>query len=268
MQFATAIELFRIRILEAVGRAKITSVEFLSYEMRKAWRLDKSTYDGLVMLCAPGTHEAAISLLLRHDVPRTSVLDLGSGSGAMLARLRDVGFTQLHAVERNANRFQLAGIDPLAVDLNGEFCRQVDRCFALISAIEIIEHLDCPRHFLRQVRVLLDEGGYLLLTTPNVSHWVGRIHFFLRGELRWFAAKHYPMHVSPITDVQMRFMLKENGLELVDSTSAGSFFGPLKHLALAPVSLFFGAVFGRRTWGDINIYLAKKSNTETAVKRK
>jgi Methyltransferase domain len=135
----------------------------------------------------------------------------------------------------------------------------------LISAIEIIEHLHCPRHFLRQVRVLLDEHGYLLLTTPNVSHWVGRFHFLIRGELRWFGKKHYPMHVSPITDVHMRFMLKENGFELVDSTSAGSFFGPLKHLALAPVSLFFGAVFGRRTWGDINIYLAKKSNTGTAV---
>jgi hypothetical protein len=113
MQFATPIELFRVRVLEAIGRVKNTLVEFLLYEMRNVWTLDRSTYGGLVMHCAPGTHEAAISLLLRHDVPRTSVLDLGSGSGAMLARLRDVGFTQLHAVERNVNRFQLAGIDRL-----------------------------------------------------------------------------------------------------------------------------------------------------------
>jgi SAM-dependent methyltransferase len=233
--------------------------------MKNAWRLEKSTYAGLAMHCAPGTHEAALSLVLRHSVPRTSVLDLGSGSGAMLARFRDAGFTQLHAVERSVKRFQFPGIDPLAIDLNTQFCQQVDRHFALVSAIEVIEHLDSPRHFLRQVRELLEEGGYLLVTSPNVSHWVGRIHFLLRGELRWFAEKHYPMHVSPITDVQMRFMLKENGLELVDATSAGSFFGPLKQLALAPASLFFGAVFGRRTWGDINIYLAKKSTNEKPV---
>jgi 2-polyprenyl-3-methyl-5-hydroxy-6-metoxy-1,4-benzoquinol methylase len=266
MQFATAIEIFCVRLLEAIGRIKITLVGFLSYEMKNAWTLDRSTYGGLVMRCAPGTHEAAVSLLLRHDVPRRSVLDLGSGSGAMLARFRDLGFTQLHAVERNLDRFQLADIKPLAIDLNTNFCQRFDRRFFLISAIEIIEHLDSPRHFLRQVLALLDEHGYLLLTTPNVSHWVGRILFFLRGELRWFEETHYYRgHVSPITDGQMRLMLKENGFDLVESTSAGSFFGPLKHLALAPISLCFRALFGHRTWGDINIYLAKKSNTETAV---
>lgn len=227
-------------------------------KIKKGWALEKSTYNTLTMYCAPGTHEAAMSLLLRHNPPRSSVLDLASGSGAMLARLFDHGFTELYAVERNVDRFQLAGIKPFTVDLNSGFCQQFDRRFALITAIEIIEHLDCPRDFLRQVRALLDEGGYLLLTTPNVSNWVGRIYFLLWGEFRWFCETQYKRqrHISPITDVQMRFMLKENGFHLVDSTSAGSFFGLLKQLVMAPVSLFFRATFGRRAWGDSNIYLA------------
>jgi len=226
--------------------------------MTKGWTLEKSTYKGLVMRCAPGTHEAAMSLLLRHNPPRSSVLDLASGSGAMLARLFDYGFTDLYAVERDAEQFQLAGIKPCTVDLNSEFCRQFDRRFALITAVEIIEHLDCPRDFLRQVRALLDEGGYLLLTTPNVSSWVGRIYFLLWGKLRWFDETQYkPLrHISPIIDVQMRFMLNENAFELVDFTSAGSFYGPLKRVVTAPVGLFFRAIFGRWVWGDCNIYLA------------
>jgi cyclopropane fatty-acyl-phospholipid synthase-like methyltransferase len=184
----------------------------------------------------------------------------------MLARFRDIGFTELHAVEHNIPRFQLAGINPLVIDLNTEFCQQFDRRFGLVSAIEIIEHLDCPRDFLRRVWALLEEEGYLLLTTPNISSWVGRIYFFLRGEPRWFDETHYRRgHVSPITDVQMRFMLRENGFDLVDSTSAGSFFGPLKRLVLAPVSLCFRVLFGRRTWGDINVYLAKKSDTKRRI---
>jgi SAM-dependent methyltransferase len=196
----------------------------------------------------------------RRLAPCTSILDLASGSGAMLARFRDIGYTQLCAVELNTARFRLAGINPLAIDLNGEFSQCFDRHFGLISAMEIIEHLDSPRHFLRQVWKLLEDEGYLLLTTPNVSNWLGRIYFFLRGDLRWFDASHYRGgHISPISDVQMRFMLNENGFDLVDSTSAGSFFGPLRRLMLAPVISFLGTLFGKRMLGDINIYLAKKT---------
>jgi len=231
--------------------------------MKSYWTIEKSTYNGLVMYCAPGTHEAAFSLILRRLVPCTSILDLASGSGAMLARFRDIGYTQLYAVEPNTARFRLAGINPLAIDLNAEFCHRFDRRFGLISAMEIIEHLDSPRHFLRQVWTLLEDEGYLLLTTPNVSNWLGRIYFFLRGDLRWFDATHYRGgHISPISDVQMRFMLNENGFDLVEATSAGSFFGPLRRLALTPVILLLGALFGKRMLGDVNIYLAKKSGTK------
>ncbi len=230
--------------------------------MKDAWTLEKSHYNGLVMHCAPGTHKAAISLLLRHNVPRTSVLDLASGSGAMLARLRDIGFTQLHAIEPKVERFQLGDINPLAIDLNSEFCAKFDRSFALISAIEIIEHLDAPRHFLLQVRTLLQEGGYLLLTTPNVSNWIGRIKFLLSGNLRWFEEAQYRKmrHISPITDVQMRLMLNEIGFHLVDSISAGDFSGPLKLLVTAPIRFLCRLIFGREVLGDINIYLAIKSD--------
>jgi hypothetical protein len=34
--------------------------------------------------------------------------------------------------------------------------------------------------------------------------------------------------------------------------------GPLQVLVTAPLSLPFLALFGRRGWGDCNIYLAKK----------
>jgi 2-polyprenyl-3-methyl-5-hydroxy-6-metoxy-1,4-benzoquinol methylase len=175
------------------------------------------------MRCAPGTHEAAMSLLLRYNPPRSSVLDLASGSGAMLARLGDNGFTDLQAAELDIERCQLERINPRLIDLNSEFCRQFDRRFALITAIEVSEHLDCPRHFLRQVWELLQDGGYLLLTTPNISNWVGRIKFLLWGELRWFdeAQYHRQRHISPLTDVYIWLMLNEIGFHLVDSSSAG-----------------------------------------------
>ena len=229
--------------------------------MRQLWMRDKSSYRGLEMFCAPGTHEATMSLLLRHNPPRSSVLDLGAGTGAMLARLQDAGFADLAAVELAAERFQLRNLTSLVVDLNTAFAGQFDRRFALILAIEVIEHLNCPRDFLRQVRSLLIDGGYLLLTTPNVANWVGRLKFLLTGELRWFDQALYRRmrHVSPLTDTQMRLMLDELGFRLLESVTAGNFYGPLRRLVTAPISLAFGAIFGRRVWGDCSIYLATPS---------
>lgn len=184
----------------------------------------------------------------------------------MLARLRDVGFTDLHGVARDLEVFGVPetpspeGSDVRRLDLNGEFARHYDRRFALAVAVEVVEHLESPRHFLRQAWELLDDGGHLLLTTPNVANWIGRLRFLLSGDLRWFDARSYQRirHISPTTDAQMRSMLAGCGYRVVAAATAGSFLGPLQVLATAPLSLPFLALFGRRVWGDCNVYLARK----------
>src|SRR5438034_11562082 len=116
------------------------------------------------MRCAPGTHEAAAVLVTRHVTKDARVLDLASGTGAFLARLRDLGYANLDAVELNVEGFRLQGVTPRPVDLNSAFTQVLPRDFNLVTAIEIIEHLDCPRQFLRNVHTLLADGGHLLLT--------------------------------------------------------------------------------------------------------
>ena len=184
----------------------------------------------------------------------------------MLARLSDAGFSDRHAVARdpslvgNTDTAVPAEWSVTSLDLNHSFSPHFDRRFSLVVSSEAIEHLDSPRAFLKEVHHLLEEDGYLLLTTPNVANWAGRIRFVLFGELRWFdwGMYHKARHISPITDVQMRAMLTETGFDLVTATSAGSFSGPLRALLTAPLSLPFLALFGRRGWGDCNIYLARR----------
>lgn len=228
------------------------------------WQLQATVYNGLEMRCAPGTHEAALALLLRSGAPKASVLDLASGTGAFLARLRDNGFTDLHALELDTHSFHLDGVRPLALDLNNDFAPQIDRRFSLITAIEIIEHLDSPRHLLRQVHQLLNAQGMLLVTTPNVANWAGRIQFLVSGDLRFFEEKLYRKmrHISPITDTQLRLMIREVGFVIIDSVSAGTFHGPLKRLATAPISLLFRLAFGPKAIGDANIYLVQKAEPD------
>ena len=193
----------------------------------------RETYAGLLMHCAPGTHEAALTLLGRGGAPWQGVLDLGAGTGAFLARLRDAGYTDLEAVDRNPARFQLDGVHCASLDLNAEFAGQLSRSFDLVTALEIIEHLDSPRAFLRQVHSLLTSEGMLLLSTPNVAHWAGRRKFLLTGDLRMFEGGlyHRMRHISPVTETQMRLMLAEVGFAVVGSATAGEFRGPLKRPA-------------------------------------
>ena len=229
------------------------------------WRRQLGSYDGRLMRCAPGTHEAAAAAVLRHVSTTARVLDLAAGTGAFLARLRHHGFGDLAAVELNVGGFDLPGVTPKPVDLNSPFDQALPHDLDLITAMEIVEHLDCPRAFVRRVHALLKPGGHLLLTTPNVAHWLGRVRFLLSGELRQFQRHDYDhqRHVSPTTHVQMRLMFEEVGFDLVEFTTAGTFFGPVKRAAFAPVTLLARLVLGPFADGDVAVYLVRKSSTST-----
>jgi 2-polyprenyl-3-methyl-5-hydroxy-6-metoxy-1,4-benzoquinol methylase len=217
------------------------------------WRVQPQAFEGLAERCAPGVPEAAVALLARHDVRSVPVLDLASGSGAFLARLRKGGFTDLTAVELDSEKFGFREITPLVVNLNQSFASSFSRQFGLVTATEIIEHLESPRHFLREIHALLQPSGYLLLSTPNVTNFEGRLKFLLQGELRYFDAAQYRYnhHISPITDTQMRLLLVEVGFQIIESIQSGSFSGALRRI-------FFPG-------GEVNLYLARKSAPQTNV---
>ncbi len=227
--------------------------------MNNLWRLPPDTYRHYPIRAACHTHDVAARLLTDHLQISAGVLDLAAGSGAWLARLGDLGFTDLHGIELDLERFLLPNVNPKAIDLNSHFSLAFDRKFRIVTAIEIIEHLDSPRNFLREVANLLEDGGYVLVTTPNIGHWSGRIRFLMSGEHRYFLESDYDQqrHISPISDLHMQLMLRETGFSLIGTARGGTFFGPLKQLLFAPLSLSFSAILGASTRGDTNIYLAK-----------
>lgn len=184
----------------------------------------------------------------------------------MAARLVDHGFEDVDVIERQPAVFgepeteNFLASDHPAPDLNTDFAGVLPGPFALVVASEVIEHLENPLAFVREAAKLVAVDGHLLLTTPNVANWIGRLRFLFTGELRWFDHDGYTRlrHLSAVTDSQMRNILDEVGFDLVARTSAGTFTGPLAACATAPLSLPFLAFLGRRAWGDCNIYLAVK----------
>jgi SAM-dependent methyltransferase len=147
----------------------------------------------------PGLHAEILQQVLAYVVTRGSLLDLGCGTGAWLARLQQHGFRKVLGVDRDAEAFGLDGTDHRALDLDSTFSKDIERRFDVITAIDVIEHVESPAGFLREARKLINPGGVLFVTTPNVECIQGRLRFLLQGKLRNFEddASTDPTRISP-----------------------------------------------------------------------
>ena len=125
-------------------------------------------------------------------------MDLGAGPGAMASRLHALGCKVL-AVDRTSDGF-MAGLPHIAIDFdrNDFACQLGPASFDLITAIEVIEHVESPIGFLRNIRSLLAPTGVALITTPNVDSLPARAKFFLTGRIRTMDKYGEPTHISPI----------------------------------------------------------------------
>ncbi len=93
-----------------------------------------------------------------------------------------------------------------------------------IYSFEVIEHVFDYDSFLSNLNKSLNDGGILVLSTPNVLAPRNRIKLML-GNDYWFADKYHVHFFSPHT---MRVALERNRFEILELTSHGkiSFLGP------------------------------------------
>lgn len=163
-----------------------------------------------------GLHEfVSERVLVRYARPGVRAADLGAGPGAMTARLRSFG-CDVVAVDRNANGFE-AGVPHCSIDFNNmDFASQLGQGeFDLVTAIEVIEHVENPISFLRNIGKLLAPGGVAAITTPNVDSLPARLKFLVAGKIRTMDEHGEPTHISPIFfDLLQRQFLPLAGVKL------------------------------------------------------
>lgn len=147
----------------------------------------------------PGLHE----FLATQVLPRSRIsagmraIDLGAGSGAWADRLTRAGF-ETTAVEQNVEGYRGA-CRLIAADMNApDFASAAGGPYDLVTAIEVIEHLENPIEFLRNLGRLVTADGVIVLTTPNVDSAPSRAKFLLTGRLRAMDDHGDPTHISPV----------------------------------------------------------------------
>lgn len=238
--------------------------------MRRFFRRPLESYKGRIIGCAPGTHAGVAAMISRHltGIPG-AYLDIGTHSGALPLRLKDdLGLSDITGADLDPTRFDVPGAEFKRLELNEPFSHRFDKKFQLITATEVIEHLDSPRAFLKEVHSLLEDDGLLAVSLPNVAAWQGRIKFLLKGELWGFGEKNYRLqrHISPITGEQMVMMMRELGFNVVDKGSAGSFSTTAMKVLTFPIWAPSALLSGISTLGEAAIFLARKSAPDEKLK--
>jgi SAM-dependent methyltransferase len=227
-------------------------------------RRSPERYKGSVVAAAPGTHEAASRMVAKYCKPDAALLDLGAYTGALIQRLKDRGYTNATAADLD-NHLTVSGIRHVACDFNEAFGSNFpNEQFDCIIASEVIEHLNDIRAFLRECASLLKEGGIIVVTTPNIGFFEGRIKFLLKGELFGFGGSNYrsQRHISPVSLEQFPLLFEETGFDTLELFTTASFATPLRKVLTIPFWVPMRLAFGATVLGETTVCVGRKSGSK------
>jgi 2-polyprenyl-3-methyl-5-hydroxy-6-metoxy-1,4-benzoquinol methylase len=155
-------------------------------------------------------HETAARLLAARGAGGV-LLDAGCGTGD-LWRAVSGRFTSCTGVDA----VQYPGLPQevrfLAANLDGRLPLE-DAAVDTAAAIEVIEHLENPRAFMRELVRVTRPGGWIVVTTPNQLSVLSLLCLVTKGVFGAFQDRDYPAHRTALLEIDLRRIAAECGLE-------------------------------------------------------
>lgn len=168
---------------------------------------------GQVSECRNGDwlHRSIACRLISEWRGRT-LLDVGAGNGVLMALARKAGYEVAGVDVSRASRQFIESQIPGA--LAYATLEEAGRGFSVVTALEILEHVEDPLAFLKALSSRVDRGGLLVLSCPNLErpYWryggrgFEREHWRLGG-----AGDTAPHHLTRFTRGGLRRLLDRAG---------------------------------------------------------
>ena len=84
------------------------------------------------------------------------------------------------------------------------------------AAVEVIEHLENPRAFMRELARVTRPGGWVAVTTPNQLSALSLLTLVVKGRFSAFQERDYPAHRTALLEIDLRRIAADCGLENVE----------------------------------------------------
>ncbi len=215
----------------------------------------RRNYKGISINTSKNTHEKVFELIRKDH--KLTIIDIPSGSGAFVQRLKDAGFAKIIAIDID-NILEIEHDDFIRGDMTKPLS-VADQTADIVVCIDGIEHINNQAGFVREVYRILKDQGEFVVSTPNISS--------IRSRWKWLMTGHHhkcdspldennpnPLHhVGMISFSELRYLLHTNGLQIskVDTNR------------IKPVSLLFSILVPFIYVSTLWVYLrqGKKHNT-------
>ncbi|MET0334626.1 MAG: methionine biosynthesis protein MetW [Rhizobacter sp.] len=151
--------------------------------------------------------------------PGSRVLDLGCGSGELLAHLRDTRQCTGYGIEiddANVLACTQRGVNVIQLNLEDGLAIFEDQSFDVVLQLETMQHL---RHTERLLRETARVGRVGIMSFPNFAHWPNRLRV-ATGRMPVTKALPYQWYDTPnirvgtYTDCEV--LLRKDGFQVLD----------------------------------------------------
>jgi SAM-dependent methyltransferase len=190
------------------------------------------------------------------------ILDIPAGNGLLGDRLRALGYDVVQAdINDERSEFIYANMErelPFA-----------DDSFDVVLCLEGIEHVTTQQQLLKELVRVTRPGGWIVISTPNISNFYSRLTFLFTGHFHQFDPRNFgfaeseaifdKFHITPISLYYLAYAMAANNARLV--CTRGDRF---KKKVLMPLALLLWPVIvwnERRVERGLNLNM-RSSNAE------